>query len=322
MSFHDCQIISVGTEPAAYHHRDASIKRGDPKFVMSRSELMEFWHCPARWLAGVPEPFSSAMDFGALLDCAILQPDKFESRYIVAPATYPANSKHEKVRSGEIAEGDPLPWNNTAAFCKEWNATAKKSGKLICSAEDYAHCQDALKVLGNDEIASEYISRSDKQVWVGGFWNEIPLKALLDLRPRAESGFRSSIGDLKVSYAIHPSKWPRHMVDHGWDVQAAFYLDLYCAAVGLDKEAWRAAMDFRHIIVESSPPFQIGRRIVSSEFIALARCKYEAAFALYEKCLESGKWPGYDDNPANLIPGWSFAKPEMWMMNQLYPENL
>ena len=45
------KIVRVNTDPGVYH-RTAG-RRGDPNFIMSRSELTDFAACPHRWLAGV-----------------------------------------------------------------------------------------------------------------------------------------------------------------------------------------------------------------------------------------------------------------------------
>jgi hypothetical protein len=62
---------------------------------MSRSELVEFYECPAKWILGPHGDDSTpSMDFGSLVDCLVTQPERFDDLFAVCPETY-TNKKGE-----------------------------------------------------------------------------------------------------------------------------------------------------------------------------------------------------------------------------------
>ena len=89
-----------------------------------------------------------------------------------------------------------------------------------------------------------------------------------------------------------------------YHVQAALELDLYNSATGESRN------EFRHVIQESYPPYQTGRRILTEEFIQMGRAKYTAALMLYAECLQTGEWHDYEKGA--MINGWSFCAPTSW----------
>src|SRR5437868_1489880 len=115
---HNATIVSVDTDPAIYLRNE---KRGAREFVMSRSELAEFNHCPARWIAGFKKKDDTdALAWGSIIDCLMTAtPGTFSRRYAVCPETY-TNKK-----------GEVKPWNNNADACQEWNETQEESGKEV-----------------------------------------------------------------------------------------------------------------------------------------------------------------------------------------------
>src|SRR5512139_3635422 len=87
----------IGPSDGSYHHQTA--KRGDPAFIMSKSELWNFAQCPSRWLAGYKEEKSEKMSWGDRVDCLALTPERFAKRFVICPDTYPAK------------DGEMKPWN-------------------------------------------------------------------------------------------------------------------------------------------------------------------------------------------------------------------
>jgi hypothetical protein len=65
--FSNAKVVSHQTNPAKYHELGEG--RGLPGFVMSRSELTEFYHCPRRWVRGYRRKIRTRMP-GALWSTA------------------------------------------------------------------------------------------------------------------------------------------------------------------------------------------------------------------------------------------------------------
>ena len=291
------KIISVDTDPVSYHYN--SEPRGSKDYVLSRSDLMEFYHCPQRWIKGYREKETNAKKYGSIIDCYILDRYRFSDKYAAAPKGY-FNEK----------EGKDKPWNWNATICKEWRDI--QQGKIIIKIEDLVACEKALDSICKDEIINNLINHSDKQVMITAVWQsdnlQIPLKTLIDLVPRRQSNFNQYLCDFKTCKNASPSQWSREVYRYGYHVQAAFYIDMYYAATGEARDG------FVHILQESFAPYEVGRRLLSEEFIELGRQIYQEALKKYCECWRKNIWPGYDDDSRNNIDGFTICEPESWMI--------
>jgi len=284
--------------------------------AMSRGALIEFRRCPRRWKSGYKAPESDAKDWGSLLDCLVLTPAEFPHRYAVQPETYPAPEKHARVKSGELKPGDPLPWNNNATFCSEWTEAQEALKKTVISAKDEVEVSRAADEILNDASAGDLIRSSKRQVMVTADYTDretgivVAVKILIDLLPaRAHPEFGKCLADLKTTTSAAHGPYLRQVNNYGYHVQAALYLDVYTAATKEDR------IEFRHVVQESYPPYQVGRRLISAEFIEIGRMTYMDALAKYAKCLAENNWPDYDCGDRS-INGWSLVEPEAWMVKE------
>ena len=293
----NCKIVGKNIDPAIYHNH--LFTRGSPDFPMSRGQLMNFASCPARWIAGYESKDTDATDWGSLMDTLILTPAEFGKRYAVTPMIY----RNDK--------GEEKPWNWNSNVCKKWR---EDRAWLECLKPEFQdEALNALDRFKQDKQAWQMVSESDVQMMVTGVFKasngvQVPVRCLLDLVPRLGTAFEKSLGDLKTSVSAAPGKWARACFQHGYHVQDALSLDLYTAATGEDR------IEFRHVIQESFPPYQTGRRILSQELIDLGRNTYIANLDFYAQCLQSNTWPDYDQRAGTSLDGWSLTQPEPWMM--------
>jgi hypothetical protein len=267
-------------------------KRGDKQFVMSRTELVDFAPCPAKWLASEhSQETSDAMDFGSLLDCLSTTPEKLWDKFAIQPATYPAEGK----------KGEPptdKKWNNNATFCKEWIAKAESEGKTVISQKMFDEAQLAFNSLKANEAIASLINDSARQVLIVADWKDeatgltVPFAALLDLVPPSDHPtWGKCLADIKTARNGNPASWARVCDDSGYDVQAAIYFDIYKAARPNEDRT-----DFVHIVQENTFPFHVVSPppAFSSEFLDWGRLKYKNALRKYCQCLATGIWPSYE----------------------------
>lgn len=310
MTIKNAKIHGVGIDPEEYHnyvpiHGDEnSVTRGKEQYIMSRSDLMEFNHCPHRWAMGYKQEKTSALSYGQMLDSFVLDNARFNDNFIIQPETY-TNDK------GEIKK-----WNNNSNTCKAWNAKTLQSGKVIISEKDYSTCVDAQKVLIEDKIIKSVLQASDFQVMVLAEWHDketglvIPIKCLIDIVPRKDSPYHMYLADLKSCRSAAPGLWARDVYNYGYHVQGAFYMDMHEAATGEVRNV------FSHILQESYHPFEPGKRMLSEEFIELGRDKYVEAMKKYCHCLKSGEFGSYDDYTQPVFDGFTCTSPEPWMISK------
>lgn len=272
-------------------------RRGDAQYVMSRSDLCNFNTCPARWKNGHQEDGSESTKWGDLIDCMVLSPDEYVRRYAVKPEHYEAPSGVRK------------KWRGNAAACQKWES--EHGGMEMLSHALAARASEAVAALDADEQVKDLVRVSHRQVMVTGSYVDaetsvtVPVKGLIDLVPPTDF-----LVDLKTCGSASPRSWEKAVFDYNYYVQAAFYLDLYNAATGEKRN------EFRHILQESYAPWQVAKRILSSEFVSLGREKYQRILKRYAKCLKSGEWPDYDEpGPHDLaIDGWLVTSPKDWMV--------
>jgi hypothetical protein len=291
MSFINCKIVGDGVDYETYHRQEK--RRGDRDYSMSRSELVEFAKCPAKWIKGPKKDDStSATLFGSLIDCLVTQPDKFDSLYAVAPETYP-----------DSKTGEPKPFTMASKWCKDWRDS--QGDKIIIKSGMMEDASAAMTAIGENADASELIKISKKQVFVLGFWKdeatglEIPVRTLLDMVPDKNHPVMGAwLSDLKTCRNGDPANWDRVVDDGGYDTQGALYTDIYKAATGEDRTDWI------FLVVENIAPFHVVNPMpgLTAEFLAWGRLKYEYALTLYCRCLAKNDWPSYP------IAGLQFGK--------------
>lgn len=301
--FTNSRVVAVQFDPEAYHKNE--VPRGHSKFVMSRSELMEFATCPARWMSGYKDDDTKSTEWGTIMDVMFLDANRVSERLAVAPETYP-----------DSKTGLPKPWNWNATYCDEWRN--KRAGKVVVKHERHKDAEAALKALLADPDIAKIAYESAKQVYVVADYKDratgitVQVKSLIDIVPFKDcTRFGKCLGDFKTCSDAEPRKYVRSINDYYYNVQAALNLDIYCAATGEDR------CSFFNILQENFSPWQVGKRFISPTFIDLGRAKYTHALHLYCRCLSDGYWPGYEyDQLRPVIDGFQIAEPEVYMLNQ------
>lgn len=303
----EATIVGDGVSCETYLKQPDEVKRGDAGYVLSGSDLMEFANCPSRWIKGYKEEGTSATDYGSLLDCLLMDGVKavFE-RFIILPEKYVVEKGPDK--------GEEKPWTFAATVCKEWRKEHNPLGKTEIKSQLWGIAQDAASQLLSDPQLAELFSTSRKQVMLTGVYVDketgirVPVKSLLDLVP-PDVGY---LADLKTTNNAHPRAWKRKVYDMDYHVQAVRHMDLWNAASGEQRN------EFKHVIQENIHPFEVAKRFLSSEFVAMGRLKYTQALQKYAQCIATNVWPGYDTAESSadmVIDGWLMCSPEAWMVS-------
>lgn len=302
--FESAKIIGTQVEPDFYHEWQVveGSKRGDLTFTMSRGELCEFARCPARWLAGFSAPESDAKDYGSLIDCLVLDYGRFEEKFATAPSTYVSD------------KGETKPWNGNATVCKDWKMS--QEGKVVIKFEERTAGLVARKTLLDCEPVADLLKCSEKQVFITGVYHdkatglEITVKGLIDIAPNAQSKrWREGLCDFKTTRSASPDKWAKDVFTYNSHIQASFYLDLFNAATGEDRQS------FFHVLQESFPPYHTLTPLpmLSQEYLEIGRMQYLSALKFYCVCMKSNIWPSYQSSRI-VFGGFQIIEPLPWMM--------
>jgi len=261
--------------------------------ILSRSDLCEILNCPSKWRKGSrPQDRKTwQTDFGSLVDCLITQPGRFNEYYQITPETY------------ENSKGEEVPWTWKSSTCRDWRDDFEKRGFNVCTEEDHAEALEAVRSLQKafgDQLV-RLLTYAKKQVFCIAEYHDketgvvVHVKTLTDIVPAADDEqFGKTLIDLKTCRSAHPRAWRKAVFEDDLHVQAAMNLDCYCAATGEDR------LDFRHLIIENTPPYEPARRFLTTEFLTIGREKYIEAMKLYCRCVKQDNWPSY----------WNFAPKE------------
>lgn len=312
--------ITFGADPAQYHKMGAEFRRGDPRFIMSRGELITFSKCPSKWIRGVQDEETSFMEWGSLVDVLKLTPERFGELYEFCPETYQAEGSNPK--GSPRGTPKPLvakPWNRNADFCREWEAEVEKVGKKPIKKTKYEEARQAVARLNGDAIMGSVFEGASTQVQACADYVDpetgitVRLRTLLDVVPSLTGPWGNHLGDLKTTGDASPHKYQRTVFEQGWHKQAGFYIDVYNAATGEQRNQWL------HLIQESESPYEPARRQLDEEFLNLGRSWWQLSLARYCRCLKTQVWDGYDDLPSidgEIVNGFRMVTPSPWMMLQ------
>lgn len=126
---------------------------------------------------------------------------------------------------------------------------------------------------------------------------EIHCKARLDLFDGV------TITDLKSTNDAHPDKCLRRIIDAGYDMQAAVYVD----AVTKQLPELAGRVKFRNIFFETEPPYLVTVVTQGETLLTLGRNKWSRAVNLWSHCLHENSWPAYGEVRLDA-PAWALQK--------------
>lgn len=126
-----------------------------------------------------------------------------------------------------------------------------------------------------------------------------------DLRGRVDLLHGPLIVDLKTTVSADPDRFGRSVVDYGYHMQAAWYMDLV-EALGLAR-----APQFVFVLVEKTAPFLTSIVELDDDAIRIGRERNAAAIEIWRECTALDDWPGYGSTLHTVsLPQWAVAQHE------------
>lgn len=111
--------------------------------------------------------------------------------------------------------------------------------------------------------------------------------------------------DLKTANDANPQNLDRKILDFGYDIQEALYMQ--CANKTWPDMAGRFKWEF--IFVEPEPPYMVSVVETDTSMTWLGESKVKRASDKWKSCLESGIFPGYGRQMVSA-PGWAVSREE------------
>jgi len=250
------------------------------------SRLKGFAISPAHAMQEKPD--SESLALGRAAHCAILEPDAFESRFLVVPKV-----------SRSTKEGKAL-WAD---------AQIRAQGREIIT--------DADMELVKGMKAAVFASETARAALIGekevpAFWNleGQPCKGLYDNWNR-EACF---ITDLKTTKSAHPAKFQRDAFRspllYHW--QGAWYTDGAEIITGQPHTFFIVAVESGKNDKGDPRVHGVSVHVLEPDAIEQGREEYKKALADYQQCIKAGKFPAYPDALFKMAaPKWKDLTPNM-----------
>lgn len=251
-----------------YHNSDA----------LGRSDIVNLIKSPAHFQHSrrFPEGTTPAKELGSATHMAVLEPNKFEDKYVKAP----------QIRRGT---------NDWKKF------VADNPFKEPIKEEDWAKIEGMREAIWSHPLASKLFSGGKPEVTY--YWEEefggVPVK----LKCRPDYSRTDCLPDLKTTEAVSDYMFQKQMIAYGFHIQAAHYLKGVEICTGVRPD------HFFFVSVEKKGPF--GVRIFELDQFTIERGMLERDQALraYVDCMESEQWPSYKPEINRVsLPEWYYSQ--------------
>lgn len=259
-------------EPGIYYDMSMSDYLAIP--AISNSGLTLVNRSPAHYRAGFRKS-TKAMDMGTAIHCAVLEPDRFATDYLLLRDVTDRRSAAYKQACAEVAEAKALIAGEVKVVEGASNAV-----------RDNPHC--AALISGNIKTEVSVVAVDPE--------TGVRVKCRFDALQDGNKG-----RDLKKTQDIRD--FYKAIANYRYHCQEAFYRDVYYWATGSQLE------DFAFIVVEEQPPHANRPIRIDSESLEIGRMVYREDLNEYARCLASGVWPGAAGEPEVVgLPTYEISK--------------
>jgi len=177
---------------------------------------------------------------------------------------------------------------------KAWVAAARERGEVPLKAHELAAVRRAADAVRAHPKAAWLLGlpgKSEVSLFGTDPQTDVPLRGRIDRLSELPDGRMVNI-DLKTIPDVSRVKVKRQIEDMGYDVQSEVYKHL----IALTHPGLEVAPT--HLIfVEATEPHEV--RVVQlahEDWINGGRARMRRAIAIYKACVETGNWPGDDDD--------------------------
>lgn len=239
---------------------------------ISSSGLRKLDHeCPARFYAHSdlnPNPVktdSKAFAFGRAAHTLVLGEPNFDAHFVVSPYS-------------NFRGGDAQTW--------------KKAQTRQVLTQDDMEIVTAMAAAqkASSQVARAFIEGAPEKsiIWKDsetGIW----LKARPDWLP--DKPAERWVTEYKTAVSLNRRHLSFAVFKYGYEMQAALALDGIKIVMGVEP------LGMAHVVQEKDPPYLAEVRLFTSEHIDFGRLQYRKSLRKFARCVESGVWPGYTDEP-------------------------
>jgi len=247
--------------------------QNDFRSYISSSDIRRLLRSPAHF-RNPAKMESAAMAFGTLVHTFVLEPHVAEARY-----------RPRADVDGRTKEGKAV---------RDWEQSlAAQQNVQFISRSDYDAAVSIATSVRTHLGATSLLTGGMAEV-SGTADNFCGINA----RIRPDYLCDDRIIDLKTCADARNDAFVRSVLNYGYDVQAAYYLDVAEAIDGKKRKFFWCA-------VEKDTPFAVSVYEASDAMIERGRAQYKRAIELYKECASLDLWPAYSQQIQQLeLPAW------------------
>ena len=264
---------------AVYHQRHLGLASKSALDLVHRAPL--FYKA---WVDGLEADPSEALEFGGGFHCALLEPDRFASSYVVMPRFEEYRDKAGKLSTKE-----------GKAKRDEWVAAHKDC--TIIEADDQALMRSMVAAVHAHPLASRMVRDGLAEVTLR--WKDADTG--LQCKARADYYVRSrrKVVDVKTTYDASSDAFRRSVANYRYHVQDAIYRAAF-AAIGEPID------HFVFVVVEKRPPHAVAIYTLDSDAIQRGYAHAMSDMQRLAECVRNDDFPGYPVTIQTLeLPPWA-----------------
>lgn len=253
------------------------------------------WHYYSKFIdPNRPEKTRKAGQFeGTLAHCAILEPDEFMKRYAVTPTNAPRRPTEAQWK----AKNPSAESLESMAWWSKWEAD--NAGREVVTAGDYDRAIRQSEAVRRIREVREMFDSGKAELSAFATADGALKKCRPDLTFYCGGGDVILV-DVKTVGDAKPDEMARHIGRKGYYRQAAHYWRTFEQASGL------RVVGFKFLAVESEWPYAASLTQLDEVSLQIATEEVRDLTELYVQCLNSGHWPGYDDEQVVSLPAYLF----------------
>ena len=250
--------------------------------AISRSELWRMHESPEKfkWYNEHPAEPTPALLFGQVVHKMLLQPESFQTEFVVAPAV------DRRTKAGK----------------DEYAAFAETVGdRTVISVDDYNKALDMVTAVRMSPLANKLLAGEKEEPF---FWTDeftgTDCKCRVDCL--TEIGDNPVIVDYKSASDASNDSFMRDAMKYGYTLQAAMYSD------GVEKNLGRKPL-FVFIVQEKAEPYCVNILQADTAFVEYGYDQFREFLGIYKYCTETDDWYGFLGKSGVIntlsLPGWA-----------------
>lgn len=240
----------------------------------SNSGLKLIRQSPAHYKYREPEDYDTRnKEIGSAIHCALLEPDRFKSHYLVAEADLRTAAEYRGLAK-DVGGNRVL---------------TRPEHKRIIGMQNSAYRNSRFKSLMTRPGRNELSVFSEDPI------TGCPVKCRFDRKGDGAFAF-----DIKKCQDARSSEFERAITNYGYYMGVAWYQQVWKWETGEDLP------DFPLIAIEEKAPHGVVCHDLDEFALMLGRKHFREALDTYARCKDSGVWPGYENESEHTsVTSWA-----------------